>query len=689
MKRYIVTILAAAAVLAGCARSEMPGETSDGKTLQGLKARATLGEGVKSHFGADGYKLVWDSNDQLYAFSMPLGTMEEFGALAAYYAGILGDESEDPEGDGEVLAGFNLIRSRTTDGTMRSGVFNITPTGSGKSSATFVSEHEAAWWFGLDRENSDEDLYYFVSFYPAPATDPTLKFFNFEEVATQHPVISQAPFPYFDVTIPATQNGVDYQDYQLLYNCDDLLCAKGDLLNMDDELEFKNFAPLTSILEFTINTTDDVNAEIARLEITLSTQEEAGDYYVSDRYGIAGTVPFFFTWDRASELRIWNRNHKPFMAGFGSDFLQCPIYADSWADNAGYSPNSTLTIDFDTPVLVRKNQKTRKYYAVVIPSRCAHVDGCGNPKLTFDAYNDDGEKIFTQTKELLSSQGIEEGMKYSFDLTLDTYYAPDVLSGLFSVAADKQVYIASGNLQAYLTPGGEARDWRIAPHQYDIVGASSYDLGSYEGWFDLFSFSSEHNNFGISTSINDDDHLGEARGWTDAYPVAQGRGWRTITDAEGLYLFASRNNAEGLLSFATVVFGSSNTEVKGLLFLPDNWTLPANCTFNGWNVGSTYDYSKNIYYAEDAPAGDGVHNKWEDMQAAGAVFWPAAGMRQGTDVDLTVGAYWSGTPNNSRPAYGNMLFFCDAVEGVREGSFIPSHYLRSNGACVRLIKEFN
>ena len=427
-------------------------------------------------------------------------------------------------------------------------------------------------------------------------------------------------------------------------------------------------------------------AEIDKIEITLSTPDEGGNY-VTDRYAIAGTVPFFFTWDAPYELRLWNRFHTPVMGGFGSDFEHHPLEPDGWTGLENASP--TLTIDFETPVSVSKYPTSKKYYAVLIPSRCAFGSGWVNPQITFDAYNSAGDKILTKTITTSSSQGLEEGIKYSFDLTLDTYYPEDVLSGLFSVAADKRVYIASGNLQAYLTPGGTATNWRIAPTQYEYVGASSYNLSTYEGWFDLFCFSSENNNFGISTSLVDDDHLGEARGWTDAYPVAQGRGWRTITDQEGLYLFGGRSNSGDLFSFATVVVGSGNTEVKGLIFLPDNWTLPENCTFKGMFESPIYDCSKNIYYAENAPAGEGLGNKWEDMQAAGAVFWPAAGMRQGTDVDLTVGAYWSGTPNDSRPAYGNMLYFCDAVEGVRDGSFIPSHYLRSTGACVRLIKEFN
>ena len=700
MKRYIVTILAAAAVLAGCARSEMPGESTDGKTPQGLKAWASLGEGVKSHFGPDGYKLVWDSTDKLYAFSIPLGKYEDFEALAAACADEVRNEAIDPEGDGLVMAGFRTIKQSVDGKTARSGVFNITPTGSGKSGATFVSPKPASWWFGLQENASDDDFYYFAAFYPAPAEDPEIKFFNYSEIQGQHPVISALPFPYFDVTVPAVQNGVDYQDYQLLYNQDDIMMAKSAILSTDDQLHFGNFRPMTSILEFTLATTDDVNVEIDHLEITLSTQESAGGEYASDRYALAGTVPFFFTWNGPNELRLWNRFRTPFMAGFGSDFLLCPFSPDSWEGAAGLSP--TLKVDFSSPVPVSKNQKTKKYYAVMIPSRCVHMDGCDNPKLTFDAYNANDEKILTKTITTSSTQGIEEGMKYSLDLTLDTYYAPDVLSGLFTVAEGKQVYIASGNLQTHLT-AGVVDDWQIAPHQYDFVGAASYDLPNYTGWFDLFGFSTESNNFGITTSTLDADYAGAARGWTDAYPVAQGRGWRTITADEGVGLFAMRPNATDLFSFATIyALDENNQEIKtrGLVFLPDQWVKPENCNFHSaadynfsWSFpfdGRYFDFSHgwNNYYANDPSGGLAVlggDGRWEDMQAAGAVYWPMAGRRDGTSVEENTGAYWSGSPDSDEADKACILLF----DTEPQGFFWPVVRSRTIGACVRLIKEFN
>jgi hypothetical protein len=65
---------------------------------------------------------------------------------------------------------------------------------------------------------------------------------------------------------------------------------------------------------------------------------------------------------------------------------------------------------------VGESSTEQKYYAVMIPSRCVQKAGCGNPRLTFDAYDASDVKIFSKTIETTSTQGIEEGKKYPFAL---------------------------------------------------------------------------------------------------------------------------------------------------------------------------------------------------------------------------------------------------------------------------------
>ena len=700
MKRYIfLAAVAVVSVFSACSRSEMPGKEDASGALSGkhLKAVASIGEGVKSHFGSDGYNLVWDSTDKLLVYSSYLGTwdsvMEGAAAFVAQQGFDMESATDSLKETGIVVSAFNRIRSSYEAGKQRSGVFSIDPSGAGKACATFTSDTPAEDFFGETNPPSD-GLFFVNAFYPAPETPPAMKFFCYEEFDDE--IIKTVPYAYFTIEVPAVQDGVHYQDYQFLQNvAEKPLYTRDGLMNTDEMLVFDNFKPLTSILEFTLGTTDDITAEVDHIDITLSTKEFSGLDYVSDKYMIAGKAPLFFTWDEEDEMHIWNRACKPFMAGFGSDYYKAYVPdPDGWEGVA--DATSTLRIQFDTPVTVSKTQSSAKYYAVMFPSRCAHFDG-DNPILTFDAYNKAGDKILTQTKTTTSREGILEGRKYSFDLTLDTYYGDDVLSGLFSVAEGKQVYIANGNLQAYWN-GTDVETWRFAPHQYDIVGGTSYDLANDTGWFDLFSFSlgdaTDNNNFGITNSTDPDDFKNRpARGWTEVR-AAQGNHWRTITADEGVYLFAQRANAEDLFSYATVYYGAPATAVYGLIFLPDNWSLPSGCNFNSaadngfswqqyYDGSYPFDYAWNEYSASGSPSG--TDGDWGAMQAAGAVFWPVAGIRTGTAIDPVIGAYWSGSLQAGIDGEACLLKFTAGADGY----FDPNHFPAYLGACVRLVKDFN
>ena len=702
MKRYgIIAAIAAAALLLGCSRSEMPGKDNSGAvSSEPMKAYASFADGTKSHFGKDGYKLVWDSTDKIYAYSSCMGTWAGFEAkiLEMYQAMGVDPATATPQEqeNAGIMAYFRLLENSLTEGWNRSGVFNIDPTGSGKESAVFESVAPAASLFGVPENPTGEEIYLFYAFYPAPATIPAVSSYNFLDQAEQ--LIRETPFPYVYVEVPAVQDGIHYQDYQLLMNASAPDSYKDAVMRTDNQLYFDKFFPLTSILEFTLGTTDNIQASIARLEVSVETQEEAGGPYRCGKYLLGGKVPCFFSWDEPGELRLWNRYCAPILPGFSKDyrFESIPDPQDwdydaaRWAGAADASP--VVTIQFDNPVEISQTQTTQKYYAVVIPSRCVNNSN-GNPHIVFNAYNAAGDKILTKTITASSPRGIDEGIKYSFDLTLDTYYDENVLSGLFSVDEGKQIYIARGNLQAHLS-GGTVDQWRIAQHQYDFVGESSVDLSTYTGWFDLFGFSVEGNNYGVSNSIDPDDYTGTPVGWTGAYPVAQGNGWRTITADEGVYLFSGRDDAEKLFSYGTIYAGDPETPVYGLIFLPDNWDLanpPAGCSYTSaedqgfsWASGGQFpfNYSWNTYNADGGISG--TCGDWSAMQAAGAVFWPVAGLRVGAGVDLNIGAYWSGTPDE-RPGEACMLKFEDGADGY----FSPDHFPSYNGACVRLIKELN
>ena len=214
----------------------------------------------------------------------------------------------------------------------------------------------------------------------------------------------------------------------------------------------------------------------------------------------------------------------------------------------------------------------------------------------------------------------------------DSPIVPDgVLPGLFSVSATRQVRFSQGNLQYQAS----TKTWRFAEHQYDYVGSDNRSISStYSGWIDLFGWGTGSNPTLSSTSFED---YGTFVDWGCNAIINGGNTvnqWRTLTIAEWNYLLNTRTDASSKR-------GTGNINgVGGLIILPDSWTLPSECSFTSGFCspsGDNYpDWTHNSYTLA----------QWAQMEAAGAVFLPAAGYRFGTDVGNVGkwGWYWSSSP---------------------------------------------
>ena len=221
----------------------------------------------------------------------------------------------------------------------------------------------------------------------------------------------------------------------------------------------------------------------------------------------------------------------------------------------------------------------------------------------------------------------------------DSPIIPDgALPGLFSVSATRQVRFSQGNLQYQAS----TNTWRFAEHQYDYVGSDNRSISStYSGWIDLFGWGTGSNPT-LSSSYPED--YGTFVDWGSNAIINGGNTtnlWRTLTSAEWEYLLNTRPGASSKL-------GSGNINgVGGLIILPDSWTLPSECSFaSGFatiNPNTHPDWTHNSYTLA----------QWAQMEAAGAVFLPAAGRRKGTDFDNVGfhGYYWSSTPYSKNDAY--------------------------------------
>ncbi len=259
--------------------------------------------------------------------------------------------------------------------------------------------------------------------------------------------------------------------------------------------------------------------------------------------------------------------------------------------------------------------------------------------------------------------------KMTFSSPVDTIYAvwkeAKFVSKPFSVSSSKKVYFSAGNLQYH--PANNK--WRFAESQLDYIGDNNYYISSYyNGWIDLFGWSTSDTYFGVSTSTSDYDYYGSFVDWgknkigTDAANT-----WRTLTDSEWRYILQNRYKASSLRGVAEV------DGVNGLILLPDNWVCPSGITFKS----GFYSYSGSYYYEDHQTF---TKSQWAQLESAGAIFLPAGGYRSGSYANSVrnTGGYWSSTSYSTYYSY-YLYFYSDRSSIDYDGR----HY----GYSVRLVKD--
>lgn len=202
------------------------------------------------------------------------------------------------------------------------------------------------------------------------------------------------------------------------------------------------------------------------------------------------------------------------------------------------------------------------------------------------------------------------------------------LNGVFTVSPIKKVKFSGGNLMYH----PYNKEWTFASKQWivqDILN-DNISVPDYNGYLDLFGWSTDATYFGVSTSEDPSDYWGDFVDWGSNFKT----GWYTMSKDEWSYLFEKRPNAENLWSCA-MVYG-----VKGMILLPDDFVLPEGKTFTP--QASSWD--TNEYSQQD----------WLYMEAAGAVFLPAAYYRFGsettTEDEYFVANYWMSSSEDSESA---------------------------------------
>lgn len=285
------------------------------------------------------------------------------------------------------------------------------------------------------------------------------------------------------------------------------------------------------------------------------------------------------------------------------------------------------------------------------------------------------------------------------------------LSGEFSVSATKKVHFSKGNLQFNAQEGthqcadGTTKKgtWRFAETQMECWGwVENIEFSSsYNGWIDLFGWGTSGWNSGAnaylpySTSSSSSDYYpggSDSNNLTGEYANADWGvynqigedapgSWRTLTTDEWAYLLHGRTDADILFGFGTV------HGIKGLIILPDNWEdpKPSGVIFKP-STQNGLEWQGD-YYKNSAPQ-NFTHNKyadntWPAMEAAGAVFLPAAGYRRESTVYAiyVYGGYWSSTHDK-----GSFAWFIEFTAYRLK----PQEFrARSWGLSVRLVQDVN
>ena len=226
----------------------------------------------------------------------------------------------------------------------------------------------------------------------------------------------------------------------------------------------------------------------------------------------------------------------------------------------------------------------------------------------------------------------------------------------FSVADGRTVTFSPGNLQ-------NDNGWGFASAQYEFTEA------------DLLS-------------------------WSDSWPGLDA-GWRLLSASEWEYLLGKfdylpdglspgdntivgpvtdfgRNggNPHALRAYATIY--TADAEIIGLLLLPDDWAgAPAGCrevVCGRWEA--SWDAAKDNTY--NAGGSAGTSGEWAAMEAAGAIFLPAAGINAGSYMQ-GLGAYWSSTIVEGTTECRTCLF--------AEGVHVFTNVTETNRCSFRLVKD--
>ena len=333
-------------------------------------------------------------------------------------------------------------------------------------------------------------------------------------------------------------------------------------------------------------------------------------------------------------------------------FKQLLIHSDYPVTLDLYGANSISCQDNDRCVCSLQDLKLQGNGTLTVTSNDAANCGLYGSNYTS---SDNHHEITTalDVSSLLAAGGYKVTRSARTDNPDGSYSWTYTVSGLpntFRVnSIGKLVYFSPGNLQ--YNQNKATYKWRFAEHQYDCVKAWNTST-----WVDLFGWGCWTGDSPAPIKTSETGYSWDDKDFAKENLLAdesqRSYDWWTLSASEWAYLIAYHTYV-----LATINIDDSHT-FNGIVFLPKTWEGPTVNT-------SLKSYGDNVFNSTE----------WGEMEAAGAIFFPRAGGREGTEVSNNRFDY------ATSEQYGCIIF----SQQILSVASAPCSY----GRAVRLVRNAN
>ena len=367
-------------------------------------------------------------------------------------------------------------------------------------------------------------------------------------------------------------------------------------------------------------------------------------------------------------------------------------FADPTAEDNGFSYDMDGDGLITMPGVTAENTTT---WAIVLPQEALAAGEEGS------AYTEG----YTGTRPLIHA--IESNKFYHegddvIALEVNTPAVPEgAIDGKFTINGDgDQVYFSKGNLQ-YI---GSATTpyWKFADNQWDYLGTTTSQNSDEQnvdrdlfGWgtsgindytpiatcwqpWSTSTTNGHYNPYGCAfpytNNLNSESGKADwgynaiSNGGNQAGDISGRIAWRTLTTDEWVYLFNTRQtgktvNGTSNARYTEATINTDGSSVNGIILFPDGYSGPTSST-DGDGITFGAINNPSAWGTTCTSAG------WQTLEAAGCVFLPTTGQRDGTSVhDAGAhGYYWSSTHHNPNTAYSlyfDSNFVYPQTDGIR------------------------